>query len=199
MSPRFQARVTTLVGGFIALLGLWWSISAACCSGWPTVFSFSIAALGLAILALGLWALLSRGGETGFVRRNSLLTTLVLLTIGVGLLAHAVNGIRRERTFAMVWQETLAYYGSKSSGVPEGVVLRYESDPHYFYQVEDKELAAYLSRLPDHRVQATFEMTYVFGSLRMMRLVRVGGLVNPAGFSVSSGLRREAGGKSPWD
>ena len=199
MSRRFQALVTILVGATIAGIGIYWSIAVACCSGLPTLASYLFAGFGLALLSLGLWAHRSRSERPGIVRRNPLYAAFVAIGIATALLAHEVNGVRRERVFPMIWQESSAYFGESRPGVHDAVVLSYESHPDTFHVVGDVDLVAYLRSLPDRRVEATEELVYVFGTLRMVSLVRVGELSRPQGFSVTSGVRGPGDGTTPWD
>ena len=199
MSRRFQAIVTILVGAAIAGIGLYWSIAKVCCSGIPALIAYLFSGFGLAILGLGLWAHRSRADRPGFVRRNPLYATLAAMGLATALLAHEVYGVHRERVFPMVWQEASAYFGEARTGVPDPVVLRYESHPDTFHIVEDPDLARYLRALPDRRVEATVDLVYVFGSLRSVSLVRVGELARPQGFSVTSGVRGPGAKSTPWD
>lgn len=202
MTRRFQALVTILVGATIAGIGLTWSVTAACCSGMPTLVSYLFAGFGLALLFLGIWAYRSRVERPGIVRRNPLYTAFVAIALATALLAHEVYGVRRERVFPMVWQQASAYFGESNPLAPDVVVLSYESHPDTFHLVDDADLASYLRALPDRRVEATVELVYVFGSLRMVRLVHVGELSRPQGFGVTSGIRgsgESSGASTPWD
>jgi len=199
MSRRFQALVTMLVGATIAGIGFYWSIGAACCSGIPTLMALSFAAFELALLALGFWAQWPSAGEPGILRRNPLYAAIVAIAAGTALLAHEVYGVRRERVFPMVWEESSVYFGESRPAVPDAVVLRYESHPDTFHVVEDADLASYLRALPDPRVEVTVQLVYVFGSLRSVSLVRVGDRAAPQGFLVTSGVRGSGGSSTPWD
>jgi hypothetical protein len=196
MTARFQAIATIVIGCSLVVLGGWWAITIACCSGRPRETALAFAALGLAIVILGAWSLQGLADKSGIVRRNSLWTTLVLLAVATGVLAHAVLGVHRERTLAMRWQESAAYLGNESG---RGfVVLSYESNPEYYLRVDDEKLASYLRGLPDHRVQATFDATTVFGSVRTMRLMKVGDLSSAVGFGTTSGTRGLPSASPPW-
>lgn len=197
MTPRFQAIATIAVGVFLVILGGWWAITIACCSGRPREAALAFAALGIAIAALGAWSLGASAGKSGIVRRNSLWTTLVLLAVATGVLAHAVLGVHRERVLAMTWQESAAYFGDEAVG--GFVVLSCESNPEYYFRVDDEKLASYLRALPDHRVQVTFDATTVFGSVRTMRLLKVGELSSLVGFGTTSGSRGNPSTRPPWE
>jgi hypothetical protein len=199
MSRRFQATVSILVGVLLAAIGTAWSFTAACCGGMPTFVAYSFAGFGLAVLGIGVWALRARGDQAGLVRGNPLYATLALLGIATLLLAHVVYGVRRERVLAMAWEPSSAYFGKSFPAAADAPVLRYESHPDTFHVVDDAELAGYLRALPDHRVEATVELVYVFGRLRSVRLVQVGSLARPSGFAVTSGVRGAGGGSTPWD
>jgi len=186
MSARFQAIATIAVGALLAALGVWWAATIACCSGLPRATAWGFAALGLAIAGLGAWSLRARPGSGGFVRRHSLWATIVILAVATALLAHSVIGLSEERTFAMTRQE-----GAQA-------VLRFDDHPDYFLRVDDPALAAYVRGLGDGRVEATFELAYSFGSLRAMRLVRLGDRASPAGFAATTGARAGAAGPAPW-
>lgn len=199
MSRRFQALISILVGAALAGIGITWSITAVCCSGIPTFFSYAFAGFGLAILGMGIWAHRSRGDRPGIVRRNPLYATFAALGVATLLLAHVVYGVRRERVLEVAWETAPAYFGAAYSGAPETLVLRYQSHPDTFHVVDDVELAESLRTRPDPRLEATLELTYVFGSLRSVRLVQVGDLARPSGFAVTSGVRGPGGGSTPWD
>jgi len=199
MSRRFQAVVTILVGAAIAGIGLYWSIAKVCCSGIPAMIAYLFSGFGFAILGLGLWAHRSRAERPGLVRRHPLYATFAAIGLATVLLAHEVYGVRRERVFPMIWQEGSAYFGELRLGASDVVVLSYESHPSTFHIVEDADLAKYLRSLSDRRVEATVDLVYVFGSLRSVSLVRVGGLARPQGFSVTSGVRGRGDGSTPWD
>ncbi len=197
MSPRIQAAVTIAVGCLLALVGAWWAITVVCCSGRPREAAILFASVGLAIAGLGVWAL--RGGDEarGFVRRNSLWATVAVLALGSAGLAHAVFGSHEQRTFAMRWEEGSAYFGEPSAG-PGFVVLSFEDRPDYFLRVDDERLAGFLRGSSNHRVEATLDLTFVFGDMKTLRLLRLGETSSPVGFEVTSGVRGDHPGDPPW-
>ena len=202
MSSRLQAAVTIAVGCLIALIGAWWAISVVCCSGKPRESAIAFAAVGLGLAGLGIWAF--RGGDEprSVLRRNSLWATLVILAAGTAALAHAVLGVHREQTFPMRWEESSAYFanaGGIPAGAPTFVVLSFESRPDYFLRVDDERLAGFLLSSTKHEVDATFDLTFAFGEMKTLRLMRVGEKTSPVGFEVTSGVRGEDPGKPPWD
>jgi hypothetical protein len=198
LSSRFQAATTIAVGCLLALVGGWWAVSVVCCSGTPRETAIAFAGAGLALASFGIWAF--RGGEEprGFVRRNSLWATTACLAIGSAALAHATFGTHEQRTFAMKWEESSIYFGQPSSA-PSSVLLSFESCPDYFLRVDDPRLALFLRGSPSKEVEATIDLTYVFGQMRTLRLLRVGDRTSPVGFEVTSGVRGENPGAPPWD
>ncbi len=196
MSSRLQAAVTIAVGCLLALIGAWWAISVVCCSGKPRESAIAFAAVGLALAGLGIWGY--RGGDEprSMLRRNSLWVTLVILVAGTATLAHAVLGLHRERTFPMRWEESSKYFGSTEG--PGFVVLSFEDRPDYFLRVDDERLAGFLRSSSNHRVEGTFDLTFVFGEMKTFRLLRVGEKSSPVGFEVTSGVRGGNPGDPPW-
>ncbi len=197
MSSRIQAATTIGVGCLLALVGAWWAISVVCCSGKPREAAIAFAAAGLALAAFGIWAF--RGGEEprGIVRRNSLWATTAFLALGSAALAHATFGTHEQRTFAMRWEESAQYFGAGSSA-PPSVVLVFESRPDYCLRVDDERLAAALRGRSSAEVDATIELTFVFGEMKTLRLLRVGDTSSPVGFEVTSGVRGDHPGDPPW-
>jgi hypothetical protein len=197
LSSRIQAATTIAVGCLLALVGAWWAISVVCCSGKPREAAIVFAGAGIALAGFGIWSF--RGGEEprGFVRRNSLWATTAFLAVGSAALAHATFGTHEERTFAMRWEECAAYFGSASIA-PSSVVLSFDSCPDYFLRVDDERLAGYLRALPNKEVEATIELTFVFGEMKSLRLLRVGNKSSPVGFETTSGIRGESHGDPPW-
>jgi hypothetical protein len=197
LNARFQAATTIAVGSLLALVGAWWAISVACCSGKPREAAILFAAVGLSIAGFGAWAL--RGGEEprGFLRRNSLWATTAFLALGTAAVAHAVFGTHEERTFAMRWDESSTYFGSPTAA-PSSVVLSFESRPDYFLRVDDERLAGFLRASSNHRAEATLDLTFVFGNMKTLRLLRVGETSSPVGFEVTSGVRGDPPGDPPW-
>ena len=197
MSSRIQAATTIAVGCLLALVGAWWAVSVVCCSGKPREAAIVFSAAGVALAGLGIWAF--RGGEEprGIVRRNSLWATTALLAVGSAALAHATFGTHEERTFSMKWEESSTYFGSSSSAL-SSVVLSFDSRPDYFLRIDDERLAGYLRALPSQQVEATIELTFVFGEMKTLRLLGVGGKSSPVGFEVTSGVRGEHPEPPPW-
>ena len=198
MSSKIQAATTIAVGCLLALVGAWWAVSVVCCSGKPREAAIVFAAAGIALAGFGIWAF--RGGEEprGFVRRNSLWATTAFLALGSAGLAHATVGTHEQRTFAMKWDESAAYFGNASSA-PSAVVLSFESRPDYFLRVDDERLAGFLRSSPKKEVEAVIEFTFVFGSMKSLRLLRVGDQSSRVGFEVTSGVRGDPAGAPPWN
>ena len=197
MSSRIQAATTIAVGCLLALVGAWWAVSVVCCSGKPREAAIVFALVGLALAGFGIWAF--RGGDEprGFMRRNSLWATTALLAFGSAALAHATFGTHEQRSFVMKREESATYFGH-ASNTPSSVVLAFESRPDYFLRVDDERLAGYLRGRASAEVDATIELTFVFGEMRTLRLLRVGDKSSPVGFEVTSGMRGESPGDPPW-
>jgi hypothetical protein len=203
LSSRFQATTTIAVGCVLAVVGGWWAVSVACCSGRPREAAIVFAAFGLALAGFGTWSFRGGGEPRGFLRRNSLWATTAMLAIGSAALAHAVIGTHEERTFVMRWEESVTYFGggraSPPGAAPSSVVLGFESRPDYFLRVDDERLAGFLRASSNHRVEATLELTFVFGTMKTLRLLRVGEKSSPVGFEVTSGVRGDHPGDPPWE